>query len=46
VALYGRAGRLVGVFGMNRPRHVMQYRNLIVRGAGWDEALALARGSG
>jgi NADPH-dependent 2,4-dienoyl-CoA reductase/sulfur reductase-like enzyme len=42
-ALYGRAGRLVGVFGMNRPRHVMQYRNLIVGGAGWDEALSLAR---
>ena len=42
-ALYGRAGRLVGVFGMNRPRHVMQYRNLIVGGASWDEALALAR---
>jgi 3-phenylpropionate/trans-cinnamate dioxygenase ferredoxin reductase subunit len=44
-AIYGRAGRIVGVFGMNRPRHVMQYRNLIVRGAGWDEALELARSS-
>jgi NADPH-dependent 2,4-dienoyl-CoA reductase/sulfur reductase-like enzyme len=44
-ALYGRAGRLVGVFGMNRPRHVMQYRNLIVGGASWDDALALARSS-
>jgi 3-phenylpropionate/trans-cinnamate dioxygenase ferredoxin reductase subunit len=42
-AIYGRGGRIVGVFGMNRPRHVMQYRNLIVRGASWDEALELAR---
>jgi 3-phenylpropionate/trans-cinnamate dioxygenase ferredoxin reductase subunit len=42
-ALYGRAGRLVGVFGMNRPRHVVQYRNLIAAGAGWDEAVAQAR---
>jgi 3-phenylpropionate/trans-cinnamate dioxygenase ferredoxin reductase subunit len=42
-ALYGRAGRLVGVFGMNRPRQVMQYRNLIKDGAGWDQALAVAR---
>ena len=26
VALYGRDGRVVGVLGMNRPRHVMQLR--------------------
>jgi NADPH-dependent 2,4-dienoyl-CoA reductase/sulfur reductase-like enzyme len=37
VALYGRAGRLVGVLGMNRPRPVMQYRQLIARGASWDD---------
>ncbi|MFN0091175.1 MAG: NAD(P)/FAD-dependent oxidoreductase [Acidimicrobiales bacterium] len=39
-AIYGRAGRLVGVFGMNRPRHVMQYRKLIEDGASWEDALA------
>jgi NADPH-dependent 2,4-dienoyl-CoA reductase/sulfur reductase-like enzyme len=37
VAVYGRAGRLVGVLGMNRPRPVMQYRQLIADGASWDE---------
>jgi NADPH-dependent 2,4-dienoyl-CoA reductase/sulfur reductase-like enzyme len=46
VAIYGRNDRLVGVFGMNRPRQVMQYRNLILRGASWDEARELARSSG
>ena len=40
VALYGRAGRLVGVLGMNRPRPVMEYRQLIADGVSWDEALA------
>jgi NADPH-dependent 2,4-dienoyl-CoA reductase/sulfur reductase-like enzyme len=40
VALYGRAGRVVGVLGMNRPRPVMEYRKLIADGASWDEALA------
>ncbi len=39
-ALYEREGRLVGVLGMNRPRHVMQYRQLIVDGASWQDALA------
>jgi NADPH-dependent 2,4-dienoyl-CoA reductase/sulfur reductase-like enzyme len=43
VALYGRAGRVVGVLGMNRPRHVMQLRQLIIDGSGWDDALAAAR---
>ena len=42
VALYGRAGKLVGVLGMNRPRPVMQYRALIANGASWAEALAFA----
>ena len=41
-AIYGRAGRIVAVLGFNRPRHVMQYRRLIARGASWDEALELA----
>jgi NADPH-dependent 2,4-dienoyl-CoA reductase/sulfur reductase-like enzyme len=43
VALYGRAGRLVGVLGMNRPRHVMQLRQQLVDGASWDDARAAAR---
>ena len=41
-ALYGRAGRLVGVLGFNRPRHVMKYRNLIAQGTSFEEALAVA----
>ena len=40
VALYGRAGRVVGVLGMNRPRPVMEYRQLIADGASWQDALA------
>jgi len=40
VALYGRAGRLVGVLGMNRPRPVMEYRQLIAAGTSWQDALA------
>ena len=43
-AIYEREGKLVGVLGMNRPRHVMQYRQLIVDGASWEEALAFAQG--
>ena len=44
-ALYGRAGRLVGVLGFNRPRHVMKYRNLIEQGTSFEDALAIARES-
>ncbi|MEY2434219.1 MAG: hypothetical protein QOC92_3944 [Acidimicrobiaceae bacterium] len=40
VALYGRAGRVVGVLGMNRPRIVMEYRQLIAAGTSWNDALA------
>lgn len=43
-AIYERDGKLVGVLGMNRPRHVMQYRQLIVDGASWEEALAFGQG--
>lgn len=43
VALYGRGGRVVGVLGMNRPRHVMQLRQLVVDGVPWDDAVAQAR---
>ena len=42
VALFGRAGRVVGALGFNRPRQVMQYRKLIAERASWDAALALA----
>jgi len=42
VAIYGRAGRIVGVLGMNRPRVVMLYRQLIADGASWETALAKA----
>ena len=37
-AIYGRDDRLTGVFGLNRPRHVMQYRRLIAEGASWSDA--------
>ncbi len=39
-AVYGRSGRITGVLGFNRPRHVMRYRALIEQGASFDEALA------
>src|SRR5205807_1858645 len=40
VALFGRRGRLVGVLGMNRPRHVMQLRSAIAERMSFDDALA------
>ena len=43
VALYGRAGRLVGALGWNRPRHVMQWRQRLETGMDWTDALVLAR---
>jgi 3-phenylpropionate/trans-cinnamate dioxygenase ferredoxin reductase subunit len=47
VALYGGSGRgggrVVGVLGMNRPRHVAQLRALVADGVGWDEGRARAR---
>ena len=42
-AVYGRGDRLTGVFGLNRPRHVMQYRRLITEGASWSDALSVAQ---
>ncbi|MCE2390870.1 MAG: FAD-dependent oxidoreductase [Proteobacteria bacterium] len=39
VALYGRAGRLVGVLAFNRPRALIQYKKLIGEGANWEEAV-------
>ena len=43
VALYGREGRVVGVLGMNRPRHVMQLRALVEEPTSWADGLARAR---
>ena len=43
VALFGRAGRLVGALGFNRPRQVMQYRRMILERVSFDDALAAAR---
>jgi NADPH-dependent 2,4-dienoyl-CoA reductase/sulfur reductase-like enzyme len=42
VSLFGRAGRLIGALGFNRPRQVMQYRKLIAERGSWDAALAVA----
>jgi NADPH-dependent 2,4-dienoyl-CoA reductase/sulfur reductase-like enzyme len=42
VALYGRGGRVIGVLGVNRPRHVMQWRARIADGITWEDGLALA----
>lgn len=44
VAIYGRGDRIVAVLGMNRPRQVMQYRQLIAQRASWDDALSFATG--
>ena len=41
VALYGRQGRLVGVLGFNRPRHVMRYKTLIEQGTSFADAVAV-----
>ncbi len=43
VALYGRAGRLRGVLGLNAPRQVMPFRPLLLERIAWDDALAHAR---
>jgi NADPH-dependent 2,4-dienoyl-CoA reductase/sulfur reductase-like enzyme len=42
IALYGRAGRLVGAMSFNRPRLLMQYRRLIGERTPFADALALA----
>ncbi len=44
-AIYRRGDRLAAILGMNRPRHVMQYRQLIDQGASWEDALAFAKES-
>jgi NADPH-dependent 2,4-dienoyl-CoA reductase/sulfur reductase-like enzyme len=42
VAVYGRGDQLVGVLGMNRPRHVMQLRRILDQGGTVAEALERA----
>ena len=42
VALYGRAGRLRGVFGMAKPKLVMAYQRLLAQRVTWDDALVHA----
>lgn len=44
VALYGRAGVVVGVLGMSQPARVMKLRALVEEQASWDLALEVARG--
>jgi NADPH-dependent 2,4-dienoyl-CoA reductase/sulfur reductase-like enzyme len=46
VALFGRGGRVVGVFAVNRPRHVMHWRARIAEGVTWEDGLALAEAEG
>lgn len=41
VALFERAGKLVGVVGMNRPRHVIGLRPKIADGIGFAEAMEI-----
>ena len=41
VALYGRAGRLIGALALSRPRLLTVYRRLIAEQASWEDALAL-----
>ena len=42
VALYGDGQRLRGVLGMNSPRQVMPFRNLLLEQISWEGALAHA----
>ncbi len=39
-ALYGRAGRLVGVLAFNRPRDIVRYKRLIAERKSFEDALA------
>ncbi|MBW2380735.1 MAG: hypothetical protein JRG70_14490 [Deltaproteobacteria bacterium] len=42
IALYGRAGRLVGAVAFDQPPKLIQLRMLIGRRGGLDEALQIA----
>ena len=46
VALYGRAGRLVGALGFNRARLVMKYRRAIREGTSFEAAVSEATEGG
>ena len=46
MALYGRAGRFRGVFGLSSPKLVMRYRKLLLAATSWDDALAFAAPAG
>src|SRR5688572_28902956 len=46
VALFGRAGRLIGALGFNRPRQLMGYRKLLAAKTSFEDALAHAQASG
>lgn len=39
-ALYGRGGRLCGVLGVNMPRNVMPFRQRLIEGIPFDDAVA------
>lgn len=39
VAVYGHDGRVAAALAIGRPRLLMTYRNLIARGAAWEEAI-------
>jgi hypothetical protein len=43
LAVYGRDGRVTGVFGMGAARWVMRMRPLLAEQASYDDALELAR---
>ncbi len=43
VAMYGRAGRLVGILGMNMPAKVMRWRAMLEQPTRYEDALATAR---
>jgi NADPH-dependent 2,4-dienoyl-CoA reductase/sulfur reductase-like enzyme len=43
VAIFGRAGRLVGAVAFSRPRLLMQYRRMVQERASFADALASAR---
>jgi 3-phenylpropionate/trans-cinnamate dioxygenase ferredoxin reductase subunit len=46
VAVFGRAGRLVGAVAFSRPRLLMQYRRMVLERASFDDAVASARAAG
>ena len=39
-ALFGRRGQVVGAFAMNMPAQVVRYRQAMVAGLSWDDAMA------